>query len=186
MIPEETQQETARTPEKHRADLLRYREGVEELMRTGSKQSISNGMADHAAILFEVFFKNAKSQVRIFCKNLNSTVFNSAELLQAAKNAVNSGKKIRIIVQEKPEESSFLEYLRQERSSNPDIELLQAPELYRDKPFNFCTMDETAVRVETDRKDTKASASMNLPEVAKPWADYFDAMHVKATPLASA
>ena len=181
MIPEE-RAENIRTEDDRLADLQRYREGVEGLMNLGSSAPISNGMVEHAAILFEVFFRHEKSQVRIFCKNLNAAVFNSRPLIQAAREAVQSGKKIRIMVQDEPEPSDFFDFLKSS-ASNANVELLQAPEGFRSKPFNFATMDETAVRVEPDRANTKATASMNLPDVAKSWAEYFDKMSLGSSAL---
>jgi hypothetical protein len=170
------------SPEDQARDLVRYREGVETLMQLGSSKAVSNGIPAHASILFEVFFKHCSDQVRIFCKNLNAEVFSAKDLLEAAKWALKNGKKIRVVVQEQPEPSPFLDLLR---SAESNVELLLAPSSADENLFNFAVMDEKSIRVEPDRRVTKASASMNLPEVAKSWATYFDAIALRGSVLPS-
>jgi len=161
-------------------DLVFYREGVETLMRLKSQSPISNGEPAHAAILFEVFFKNAENHVRIFCQRLSQRVFGSASLVDAAKWALERGKKISVIYQdENPEDGKLLDELRKSESV-----LVRAPAEARNWAINFATMDEQAYRLERDRLECKAQAVMNDPEIAKRLARKFDEL-VLETKLAA-
>src|SRR5437899_3306544 len=65
-----------------------YREAVETLLRLASGKVISNSLPSHAAILYEVFFKHAKNQIRIFCRNLADEVFGRQTVVDAAADAL--------------------------------------------------------------------------------------------------
>lgn len=152
-------------------DALRYREGVEALLRLKSEKTISNSLHAHAAVLFDVFFKNAEEQVRIFCKNLNNEVFDDLSLMESAKWALLNGRKINVIVQEEPLDSQFLTMLR-----NASVPIYRADDAMKGQKINFAVMDRTAVRVEPNNDECRASASMHCPEKASAWAHYFDLM----------
>ena len=152
-------------------DALRYREGVETLLRLKSEKTISNSLPAHAAVLFEVFFKNAEDQVRIFCKNLDKEVFDDPSLLESAKWALFHGRQINIIVQEEPQESEFRGMLEHAK-----IPIHRADKAMTDQRVNFAVMDRTALRVEPNNEECRASAVMHCPDKAGAWAHYFDLM----------
>jgi hypothetical protein len=161
-------------------DLVFYREGVETLMRLKSASPISNGEPAHAAILFEIFFKNAENHVRIFCQRLSQRVFGSASLIEAAKWALDRGTKISVIYQkEMPEHGQLLEELRKSGSV-----VVRAPEEARGWELNFATMDDQAYRIERDREECKAQAVMNDPDMSKKLVRKFDEL-VLETKLAA-
>jgi len=73
--------------------------------------------------------------------------------------------------------------LQEEAKTDVNVELLRAPEESRDKPFNFAVMMKKPCGLNRTAGSPKATASMNLPEVAKTWANYFDELAIKSTPL---
>jgi hypothetical protein len=158
-------------------DLVLYREGVETLMRLRSARIISNAQPDHAAILFEVFFSNAKQHVRIFCKKLSRNVFGSPQLIEAAKWALHRGVKISVVIQdEHPEDSEFVKMLIASHTK-----IFRATGTARDSAFNFSVMDEESFRIEPDRDKCVASASMYHPESAKTLVRLFETIMTSAS-----
>ncbi|HEV7868053.1 MAG TPA: hypothetical protein VGO90_10250 [Chthoniobacteraceae bacterium] len=147
-------------------DILRYREGVETLMRLGARKTISNGIPAHAAILFETFFRHAKESVKIFCESLKADVFGTQALLDQAAWAMARGVTVQIIVQSEPQPSGFLSLMKSG--------LFRAVGGVKDSTFNFAVMDGRAVRIEKDRTKCEAVASMNDPEVGKVLSASFD------------
>lgn len=156
-------------------DIVAYREGVEILMKQGSSVIISNGIPEHAAILLETFFLNAKEQILILCKNLSNAVYGKASVIEAARVAIRRGVELRIITQENIEATSFVDALKLENAPiRPDIvECAQFPKPVGNIEFNFAVMDRKAFRFEHDHNRCVASASMNSPQVADKLADLF-------------
>jgi hypothetical protein len=151
-------------------ELVMYREGVERYLRLKSSTQIPNGQPAHAAILFEIFFKYARDHVRIFCHKLSQRVYNSDSLVDAAKWALDRGRKISVLYQDsEPEDGELLAELRKSK-----MVVARAPEEVRDWNINFAVMDDYAYRIETDRSQCKAIAVMNDPVTAKNYARKFD------------
>jgi hypothetical protein len=172
--------ETIFEPEKVK-ELIRYREGVETLLKLRSAAPISNGEPAHAAILLEVFFRNAKDHVRIFCNKLSNEVFSNKELVKEVQDAINNRDvRISIIVQrDEPEQSETLKVLR-----DAGALILRASDAMIDTLFNFAVMDRVAVRVEPNPKiEWKAQARMYDPELATKLIQKFEFALSQAVPL---
>lgn len=161
-------------------ELIRYREGVETLLKLRSAAPISNSEPAHAAILLEVFFRNAKEHVRIFCNKLSSEVFSNKELVREVQGAISRDVKISIIVQrDEPEQSETIKVLR-----DAGALILRASDAVIDTLFNFAVMDKVAVRVEPDPKiEWKAQARMYAPDLATKLAQKFDIVLSRAVPF---
>jgi hypothetical protein len=156
-----------------RDGLDEYRRGVETLMRLRSPQIISNSEPIHAAILFDVFFKNAVQHVKIFCKSLRQDVFAHEFVLASAIDAVARHVNISILLQDAhPDRTPFSDWACRE---NGVMLLRTDSQLIRNADFNFTSMDDFAYRFEEHRNLVRATASMNLPKVAKVFADKFEA-----------
>ena len=171
--------------EKEQADKIRavqiYREGVEDLLKLKINKNISNGMPEHAAVLFEMFFKHASSRVRIFCQNLSAKVFNEATVVEAAKHALKKNVKIEIIVQnDPPDQSSFLEFIKNNQAIS--IRKIKIDTL-KNIDVNFSVMDDRAYRFEPKRNDIAANANMNLPEIASLLINKFEDLKVYSEPV---
>lgn len=149
-----------------------YRDTVNRLMAAGSAEFIQNGQHRHAAILMESFFNHALTSVKILCLNLDKTVFDRPEVIEAAENALKRKVAIEIIVQDEIQAGSQFEqkitgvwkekcYPVTIRSNAKSI----ISELYSIK-VNFAVMDDKAIRYEEDSSDLKAIACMNNPQIA--------------------
>jgi hypothetical protein len=154
-----------------------YREAVETLLRLRSDKTISNSMPSHAAVLFEVFLKRAQQQVRVFCRNLSNEVWGNPAVVEAAKNALQRGINLSILIQEdSPDSGPFAELLNDNRT-DPHLRFYTMEgENLRNAPVNFAVMDETAFRFEKDRKECKAFAVMFSPNLASSLSRQFDAI----------
>ncbi len=145
-----------------------YRTAVLRIFQDQSKQIIDNGEPEHAAVLFEQFFKHAKYTVRIFCKNLSKNVFDRDEVLHAAKSAINRGVLVKICSQDPLEGGSkFVEALK------GGFDYYKCTEEFMDKP-NFATMDRRGFRFEANPEECVASASANNPKLAAQLVRIFD------------
>ncbi len=83
-----------------------YKEVVEKLFRTNSHYVIANNSEDHAAVLYEDFFKYGKKEVRIFCHKLNPKVFGRKNVCDSVEEFLNRGGMLYIAVQEEPKSAS--------------------------------------------------------------------------------
>ena len=96
-----------------------YRENVNRLMQARSTEIISNGLPRHAAALFECFFRNALSEVKIVCSNLQREVFDAPDVLSSFASAARRGVSIQILVQNAPAEGSeFVKLFSQLRDAD--------------------------------------------------------------------
>jgi hypothetical protein len=146
-------------------EIIMYREGVASLLEAHANKMINNGLPEHAAVLFEQFFKNAQEQVCIFCKNLAAPVFGRQFVVDAAREALGRGIRIEILLQDsQPEQSSFTDLLRK-APSGVTITTAQS-EVAKTFKVNFAVMDLRAYRFEEDRERFKATANMFDPCIA--------------------
>lgn len=154
-----------------------YEELVERLLKDGSAEVISNGQREHAAALFKVFLRNANSDVRIFCYDLNKAVFDDAAVLREAADAVKRGVCLQIVMQSTPlPDSKFVAWAEKSRSAGGSVTLKQCKPgspaaALRD---NFATMDRKAFRYEPNRTELKANACMNQPEITGEFVSLFE------------
>lgn len=151
-----------------------YRCYVERLAQLKSKELFQNGQANHAAIIFETFFKYASKHVHILCKNLSADVFGLENVLNALETALLRKVPVRILYQETPESSAFLESLQRWQEQKLPIEALPATGTSLGPVSqNFAVMDRRAFRFEPDNSRPMAYACMNGPEEATTLDDVF-------------
>lgn len=138
-----------------------YRLGIEALFDTKSDDVISNGTPDHAALLFELFFRKAKERVAIFCRNLAQDVFGRDFVIEAARDALVRGVRIQILVQdEQPQSQAFSALSAQFQK----LAITHArSSKVREIGSNFAVMDSVALRFEPKRDQCVASACMYAP-----------------------
>lgn len=148
-------------------------------MSANSSKVVSNGMPQHAAVLFEVFFKNAKQSMKIFCHHLDQEVFENPRVIEAAADAVKRGVALDIIVQHEPKSPKFIQRLTAlDAKESIRMELImdgaKTSSLISSIPQNFAVMDNRAYRLERDSSEMKATASMNAPQLAGSLVDLFN------------
>lgn len=149
-----------------------YRDDVFRLMEMGSDEIISNGQDAHASALFECFFAYARKTVKILCLDLRPDVFDTPEVIGAATDALNRGVVIEVLVQNTPPEKSRFRALlgNADRDTcnrlSVEVDANRSP-LIASCKANFAVMDGVAFRYEPDSSVCKASASMNMPQIAQ-------------------
>ena len=138
-----------------------YREAVETLLRLQSGQVIGNSLPSHAAILYEIFFKNAKKRVCVFCKNLSNEVFGCGAVVAAAAGALQRDVQIRILIQEEAVDAGLFRQFLEKHKDNPLLSVHRVEgDIARNAAPNFSVMDEEALRFEKDRTECRAFAMM--------------------------
>lgn len=151
-----------------------YREGVEKFFELNTDDVISNGKPEHAAVLYEMFFKHAKACMRILCENLDEDVFCLPSVIEAAKKALSRNVCIRVLINDKV------------ASGNKFVQELKNKELFRIKELttepanslpNFAVMDKKGFRWEPNPEECKAIATVNNPELALKLVDTFDRLY---------
>lgn len=145
-----------------------YRKTVSRLFSEQSDQIIDNGRSEHAAVLFENFFKHAESTVRILCQNLSPAVFDTDEVIDAARGAIERGVLVKVCAQKQIESGS-----RFFREFGSKVEHCKCSSDFTDGP-NFSTMDHKGFRFESDPSKHVASASANNPKLATQLAGIFE------------
>lgn len=155
-----------------------YRECVEHLMNARSQKPISNGLPQHAAVLFESFFKNAKNSVKIFCRNLDRRVFDNPDVIGAAVDALKRDVSIEIIVQEKSQAADFVAELSDWKEKNIKLNFFDdagtKSRVVQNMNENFAVMDGDAYRFEPSKHEVKATACMNDLQAAEKLTKIFN------------
>jgi len=166
------------TPHEWRDDRL-YRRGVVGLLDNESAKDITNGLPSHAVILYQEFISRADKIVRIYCQNLAATVFNNAKLVEIARNAIERGVELRILVEEDPDHSGFTEMLKEKGINVWKV----SDDVATAVTFNFFTMDKYAFRYESDRSEIKAIACGQDRESTRQFNRMFDSLFCKSDNL---
>jgi len=155
-----------------------YRLGINTLFDTNSSAIISNGTQEHAALLFELFFRKATDRVVIFCEKLSEAIFDQGIVVEAAVQALNLGRRISIISQSRPESQKFIELAK--KFSNLEI-VTATNEEVKNLEVNFAVVDHRAYRFEPRRGDCKAQARMFDVPGAIQLLDTFQRLKLLAT-----
>ena len=163
------------------SEIALYREGVNKLLELKIDQQITNGFPEHASVLFEQFFKHSQKQVRIFCKNMSAQVFDSPSVIDAAKNAINRGVLVEVVLQEDGPESAEMNALA--KTGRGLVIHKAVNDAVREAPFNFTVMDDRAYRFESDRNTIKAVANMFDSKVALLLIRNFELMQASSDKL---
>lgn len=160
-----------------------YKQNIERLMLTGSTEIISNSLPQHAAALLACFFRNARSEIKIFCNTLRCQVYDTPEVLSSMFAAARKDITIQILVRDIPEsDSKFLKRFQEEAKLRPTKLVLETDagsrsNLMKHIPSNFAVMDQKAFRWETDCKNIKAVACMNGPTLSMVLGGVFDRLY---------
>lgn len=155
-----------------------YEKLVRSMLESGNSDEISNGKPEHAAVIFKLFFEFAAAKVLIFCKDLNSSVFDDERILMAAKKAVGNGVSIRVIAQREVQKNKFSDWLSATANSGTSVSFKKSvgDSFSAKLTANFAVMDERAFRLEPNNTNIQATACMNDTKGAKALASIFQAM----------
>jgi len=159
-------------------DLIGYRQLIERMAKNRVSQRIPNDVPEHARVLLETLFNFAKSDVRIYTGQLWDNVYGSAGLVEAARQFIDRGGRLRVLVQKPMNEHDAAEHPLLKRlgtCTRGTVEVRCATGIYAtDKAKHFAVSDTTGYRFEHDHSQTKAVANFNEPSVAIELATAFD------------
>lgn len=152
-----------------------YRSLVSRRASDGINEVIPNGISDHASILYEQFFLNARENVRIYCKDLSNEVFGTDFVVNAASKALEKKVRIDVIIQdERPKNNKFSQLFRKGSNFSDLLSISRACDGFENSSMNFSAMDCIAYRIEPNREEIKASANMCDPVTAVEVVKLFD------------
>ena len=159
-------------------DTSEYFELIDKCAETRRNLIIHNGERQHAAYLLKTFFKNAKSNIRIFTGQLFEGVFGDQSLQEEACKFLreDDSHSIQIAYQERADilKSTFIQTILNDQQRKGSIAIWNASEKYSDCKNHFAVMDEEAFRFETDHDFTRAVANFGDPAYARKLIDIFD------------
>ncbi|MEI6165466.1 MAG: hypothetical protein WCR23_13910 [Planctomycetota bacterium] len=144
-------------------ELEAYRANIEKLADLESKEVFGNGKAEHAMVIFETFFKRAKENIVIFCKDLSEKVFNSDNLISLAEDALRRKARVTILTQSDPKSDKFVAACSRWKEEKLPITMrVSKPgSSASSTTANFAVMDRKAYRFEPNREEKTAFACMN-------------------------
>jgi len=159
----------------------KYRKHVKKLADAGSSELIANGGTEHAEVLIENIFAHANNKVRVFTGKLNARVYGSSNIVENAREFLqsDSGHKLQILVQDEEVLSTLKthELIKMCFKLNADMcEIRSVGIEDRDVDHHFVVMDEIGYRFEPDRSKPTAVACFHDAEHAELLVKSFDEM----------
>lgn len=138
-----------------------YRERVKKLARERKGEPIYNGSVDHAAIIVESMFAEAKSYVHILSEGLNPRVYGPDDVVEQAKLCLaEPNRTMKILI-----EINDLDRLKthpyfDELADSKNLEVRFVPsELQARYDFHLLVMDGDSFRFEQDKSKHEAIAA---------------------------
>lgn len=157
----------------------RYKEYLEELARKKSNEIFSNGGSDHAIVLYEVLLDNTKKDIRIFCEEGISSIWQSPEVKNALlKFLSQQDSSIKILIENKGNDG--FDIIKD--NDNVEIRHIDADGIakihnhFDNNNCNFAVFDKDMFRYEYDKRGYKAYGSFNDKEIADSMIKLFDSI----------
>lgn len=167
-----------------------YQVAVKKLAENGSTTFISNSSQEHAAVIIEEIFLNAKGTVNILCDCLNPVVYGRPAITKAATHFFEqAGNNMTIIFQlknngiESLHDNPLLTSLAEHKAN---ISLYQLND--KEKNVNHFMVSKTklghyALRFEQNHKSHKATASFNDIKNGNSLVELFKSMVTKSVEI---
>ena len=170
-------------------DIMKYKEFVKWLSDNDDDRIFLNSSQEHAVVVISQIFRRSSDTVRVYAKNLCQTIGNKPDYINALSDFVERNGHVRILLNGYNDgcakESDLYRRLAYYKSKGKDIIVkttTEKPYFSNDKAQNeihFTIGDSSSYRIETDIEKQTAKCSMNRPETAKNFADFFDKMFGK-------
>jgi hypothetical protein len=170
-----------------------YEWAVDALARKNVDSLFSNGKPEHARIIFNKFFCNAKKEVRIYsgslmCRRDGIQIFSWDPLIESAKEFLRkSGTSLKVLLEnelDKDCDNGFYSKLTDCGFSTDSLEFRTFNAANKGKfGSHFAVMDTAGFRIEVNDIKTEALANFNNPKIAKRLVKSFDREFGCASPL---
>lgn len=163
-----------------------YRKAVEYYARSGKANLMHNAGSEHALIIFENIFENAKEHIRIAAGDLcNIEVVNTEAYIAAMKTFLDrDNTRLDIMLTHYSDEwkgftqNSFFAFLiRTDAFRDSRVRIKNAEGRVfeiNDKPIHFCTADGKMYRLETDTVKRQAECNFADPDTTRKLEKSFD------------
>lgn len=138
-------------------DLESFRRMVKLFIEIDSPATISNNNRDHAKIILEELFRNAKDTAYVYCGRISNEVWGGTSVALAIIDALNRGVNVQFVVQhpeEIPEDSAVVDILRKHGR-------IHSSEKFAEIGTHFAVFDGKRYRLEKDDEAKSASVCMN-------------------------
>lgn len=169
-------------------ELKAYEIFLRKLAVSNSKDRISNGGKDHAAVLYSVLLDKTDHEVRIFCQSGASAVWHDPRFEEAmCQFLANPDTSLKVLTAGAPaldEKWTNRNNVTAYHINNEDKEAIYCH--FRNDHCNFAVFDSKRYRYEYDCEHFKAYGSFNDPETAREMIGLFDSAFHAAEQLAVA
>lgn len=167
-----------------------YFEFVDRASEAAQYRVISNGQPGHAAYLIYTFLKNARERLRLYCGSLRQDVdgvkvYADPAICKEAVSFLARGGKLDVLVEDDihvgegqaPRDHPLLAAIIQ-AGHEGDLTLKR---VMNPKPdIHFLVVDESAVRIETDKEKAKALANFHDVQFSQRAIQVFDQLAANA------
>ena len=156
-------------------ELQKYKESIEYFAKHRIGDIAFNRGRSHAIIMFSQFFQTAKEIVRLFTIDLSGCVFNNPEVLENLIEYFDRGGKIHIVLEKDIAETEPIFDILKEFKKNVTISKTELrPKIGEETEINFCAVDDSIYRLETDKESMAAHISFNDKKQTKELIRVFD------------
>lgn len=164
-----------------------YKKAIKFYAENNENFEFGNKNSEHASIVVSQLFQFAKEEILIYSGKLNSDVTNDSNLIKQVNKYLESGKKLRLILDELPSVNNRSEVLKQiiesVDNSSRNVKYKVDSEnkfsqslvpLFHDKqPHHFIVADRIAYRIETDKNKYEAFGNFNDSRIAVLFSNKF-------------
>ena len=155
----------------------RYRKFLEDLAQKHSGELFSNGGKDHAIVLYQVLLNHASGEVRIFCEEGISEIWQDKGVKKSLVDFISKdNSRVRILVENENDEG-FAELKDNDKVTVCHISSEGLNKIYTyfdNDNCNFAVFDSNMFRFEYDKQDYKAYGSFNDEEISNSMKELFD------------
>jgi hypothetical protein len=164
-----------------------YKKAIKFYADHNENFEFGNKNAEHASIVISQLFQFAKEEILIYSGTLNSQVTNNSHLIKQVNKYLESGGKLRLILDQLPEKDARSEVLKQiiqsVNNTSRDVKYKvdtnnnfsqSLSALFSDKKaHHFMVADNVAYRIETDKDKYEAFGNFNDTKVAMLFSQKF-------------
>lgn len=163
--------------------LKAYQDFLLRLAESDSKDIISNGGKEHAAILYSTLLDETENEVRIFCQSGASEVWHDPHFVEAMVNFLQKpGTRLSVLTAGEPaldKEWTRRPNVKAHHILDKDRETIYRH--FRNDRCNFAVFDSKRYRYEYDCVQFKAYGSFNDPNTAGEMIALFDSAFKKVS-----
>ena len=141
------------------SDFEEYRKSIKYLAENKIGDIFLNKGDAHAKIVFSSLFMVAGDKVRIFAEKLNSYVPNCDEYVSSMRLFLEKGGEVHILLEGEPNINTPLFEMLRNFNKQVNIKVTGYRPKFGDDLINFCTVDDFAYRMETDKQKKVARGS---------------------------